>query len=119
MAINVGYEILVDSGVTDNKKAELVWRILQSLDHKTLAVAYATTYSAGASSTNQATITVGGTSEDFGIRVIFDSAVIGTDEVLGLLSILAQVLDPETLTVAHASSYTAGSRVYNLVITLT
>ncbi len=119
MAINVGYEILVDSSLSADKKAELVRRILQSLEHKTLSVVYAASYSAGGSSTNQATITVGGASTDFGFRIIFDSVVIGTDEVSDILRILTQVLDNETLTIAHASSYTAGSRAYQLTITLT
>ena len=120
MAITNGYEILVGANVATHKKtAEIPRRILQVIEHRTLSVAYAASYSAGGSSTNQLTLTVGTGTVDFGIRIIFDSAVIGADKVSEILRIVSQVLDSEDLVTTHASSYTAGSRTYNLVITLT
>lgn len=119
MAINVGYEILVSSSVSADTKAEIVRKVIQILEYKTLSIAYATTYAAGSSSTNQATITYGGGSANFGIRVTMDSAVVGTDVVPDLLSKLLQILAVGTLTISHAAAYTAGSRTYNLVITVT
>jgi hypothetical protein len=119
MAINVGYEILVDASVVADKKAELVRRIIQVLESQTLSLVYATTYAAGSSSTNQATITVGGSSADFGLRVVMDSAVVGTGVVATLLKQLIQILESETITIAHSASYTAGTRTYNIVVTVT
>lgn len=120
MAINVSTEILVGGNIATHKKtAEIPRRILQALEHKTLSIAYAATYSGGSNSTNQVTLTIGSGTVDFGIRVILDSAAVGTDEVSNIHRILEQVLDSETLTISNASSYTAGSRAYNLVITVT
>jgi len=119
MAVNVGYEILVDSSVTDDKKAEIVRRIIQVLEPQTLSIAYVTTYAGGSGSTNQASVTVGGASPDLGIRVIMDSAVVGTGVVAKLLRQLIQALESETITISHAVAYAAGSRAYNLTITVT
>ncbi len=119
MAVNTGYEILLDTTTTADKRAEIVRRVLQALEHKTLSMTNTAAYSAGSTSTNQATITVGGATAAYAIRVIFDSAVIGTDEVSDILRILSQVLDSETLTIAYAASYTAGDRAYNHTITVT
>jgi len=119
MAINTGYEVLVDSTVSADNKAGITHRILQVLDAQTLSVAYATTYSAGSGSTNQASIAVDGASPDFGIRVIMDSAVVGTNTVARILKQLIQVLETNTIVLSHAASYAAGSRAYNITITVT
>jgi len=119
MAVNVGYEVLVDSSVSADKKAEIMRKIIQVLEYRTLSVAYATTYSAGSSSTNQASIAVSGSSPDYGIRVIMDSAVVGTGVVATLLRKLIQAMESETITLSHAASYTAGDRTYNLTVTVT
>ena len=119
MAINTGYEILVDSSVAADTKANIVKRVITALESRTLSIAYATTYSGGANTTNQATITYGGASANFGIRVILDSNVVGTDTVPELLERLITALKSGTLTIAHAAAYAAGTRTYNLTITVT
>lgn len=119
MSINVGYEVLVDASVTADKKAELARKIIQVLEPQTLSLVYAATYAANADSHNQATIAVGGASPDFGIRAIMDSAVVGTGVVAKLLRQLIQTLEAETITIAHAADYAAGSEVYNITITIT
>jgi hypothetical protein len=118
MAINVGYEILLGADVSADNKAALTSRVIQVLQQETLSIAYAATYSAGAASTNQATITIG-SSVDFGIRVIMDSAVVGTKKVAMLLQRLLSVLSSEVITLSHAAAYAEGSRAYNLTITVT
>lgn len=118
MAINVGYEILIGTAISADKKADLTSRILQVLQSETLSIAYATTYAAGTGSTNQATITNGAT-PNFGIRVIMDSAVVGDKVVAALLQRLIAVLLTETIVLTHAAAYAAGTRAYNLVITVT
>ncbi|MBA7478996.1 hypothetical protein ES707_14427 [subsurface metagenome] len=118
MAINVGYEILIGAAVSDDKKADLTSRVLQVLQSETLSVAYATTYDGGAGSTNQASIAIG-TSEDLGIRIIMDSAVVGTKKVADILQRLISVLLSETVVLSHAVAYAAGSRAYNMTITVT
>jgi len=119
MAVNVGYEILIDSGVSADNQAGITRKIIQILEPQTLSVAYATTYAAGSGSTNQATITVGGATAGFAIRIIMDSAVVGTGVVPKLLRQLIQILESETITIAHAAAYAAGTRTYNLTITVT
>jgi HEAT repeat protein len=119
MAIDYGIEILVDSSVAADKKAELVRRVIQLLESETLSLAYATTYSAGSTSVNNNTITVGGASPDLGIRIILDTAVVGTDKAPKILRRVIQGLESETLTIAHAATYAAGDRTYNLTITVT
>jgi hypothetical protein len=119
MATNVGYEILVATAATADKKAEVLQRVLQVLSYRTTAVTYVVTYSAGTSSVNQASISVGGSSPDFGIRVTMDSAVVGTGEVPVILRQLIQCLECETITFANAASYTAGDRAYNVTIAVT
>ena len=120
MAINVGYEILVDSSVAADKWSELIARVLKALSRNTRTTTTpAAAYSAGSTSTNQATITVGGATTGTAIRVVCDSAVVGTDVVPEILRKIVQALEPETLTIAHATSYTAGDRAYNILITLT
>ena len=118
MAIDVGYEILIGSAISADKKADLTSRIEQVLQSETLSIAYATTYAAGSDSTNQATITNGDT-PNFGIRIIMDSAVVGDKVVAALLQRLIAILLTETIALTHAAAYAAGSRAYNLVITVT
>mgnify|MGYP001611007481 FL=1 len=121
MAINYSVEILVDSSVSADKRTELVRKILHVLQGYTRTTTYAATYAAGTTSKNQDTITVGGASPDLGIRVVFDTAAIGTDITPIISSKIRRILDPETLTIAHSSTgaYVLGDRVYNCVITLT
>lgn len=119
MAINVGYEILFDASNTADKKADLTARVLQALRPETLSDALTTTYAAGTTSANQATLAVGGASPDYAIRVIMDSAVVTSKKAAKILARLINVVAPETFTIAHAASYTAGDRAYNHVITVT
>jgi len=118
MSINTGYEILVGAAVTDDKKADLTSRILQVLQMETLSVAHAAAYSAGTTSKNEASIT-NGASVDYGIRIIMDSAVVGTNKVADILQRLIAVLMTETIVLSHAVSYVAGDRAYNITITVT
>jgi len=119
MAVNVGYEILVDASVSADKKAEIARKVIQVLEPQTLNLAYATTYAGGSSSTNQASVAVGGASPNFGIRAIMDSAVVGTGIVAKLLRCLIQILEVETIVLSHAAGYVAGTRTYNITITIT
>jgi hypothetical protein len=120
MAINVGYEILADVNVSDDKKAQILGHVAQVTSSKTLSIAYAATYSAGTTSKNQASLTIGGT-PTFGIRLIMDSAVVGTTYVARLLSQLISILIPETIVLSHSSTgaYVSGDRTYNVTITVT
>ena len=56
---------------------------------------------------------------NFAIRVIMDSAVVGADVVPELVRRVIQVLEPETLVLTNAATYTTGDRTYNLVATVT
>ena len=117
MAVDTGIEILVDSDESADKKSEVLRRVLQVLDRYTCTITYAATYSAGSTSKNLVSIEVGGTGEDYGIRVIMDDAVI-TDYPT-VLANLIKCLENETLTLtANATAYTAGDRAYNVSITL-
>ena len=124
MAINHGVEILIDDGESDDFKAQALRRILNVLDRHTVALTtLATTYAAGSGSTNLTSISVGDEqaafSADFGIRVIFDTAVIGTDTAPEIERALIQIFERNTISIVHAASYAAGSRTYNAVITCT
>lgn len=119
MAINRAYEIVVDSSVSDDKKAEIQAKIVRALAYRTRSIAYAASYSAGSSSESQISIEIGGASEDFGIRVIFDSAVVGAGVVGDILETMLRELRSETRVFVFDNTYTAGDRAYNLVITLT
>jgi len=118
MAVDYGLEVLIDSSVTTTNKAKIVRKILLALEPNTLSVAYATTYTAGAGSTNEVTLTVGGASPDFGIRIIIDETAYSTDKLPNLVQKILRTLAQETLTIAHAAAYAAGTRAYNLVITV-
>ena len=114
----VGYEILIGAAVSDDKKADLTSRILQVLQTETLSIAYVTTYVTGSGSGNQATIT-NGASVDYGIQILMDSAGVGTNKVADLLQRLIAILLTETIVLTHAAAYAAGTRVYNMTITVT
>lgn len=118
MAVDTGYEILIGSAISADKKADLTSRILQVLQTETLSIAYATTYAAGSGSTNQASIANGAT-PNFGIRIIMDSAVVGDKVVADLLQRLIAILLTETIALTHAAAYVAGTRAYNITITVT
>jgi len=119
MATNVGYEILVATASSADKKAKILHRVLQVLGCRTTALIYAATYSDGTTSVNQASISVGGSSPNFGIRITMDSAVVGTGEVPVILRQLIQCLECETITLANAASYVSGDRAYNVTIAVT
>ena len=58
MAVNYGIEVLVDSTVSADKKAEITRRLIQVLESQTLSIAYAAAWAAGTTSVNQQTLTV-------------------------------------------------------------
>ena len=118
MAITTAYEILIDSSDAD-KRTEYVARIMQALVGYIRTTTYSAAYSAGSTSTNQATIQLAGVGAvDDAIRVTMDSAVIGTDEVPEVLRKIIAALAGETLVIAHAAAYAAGDRTYNVNIAL-
>jgi hypothetical protein len=117
MATDIGFEILVDSGQTEQKNTEIVDLVYSALARYTKTPTYAAAYSAGSTSTNAVTIHVGGTSPDFGIRVTLDKAVIV--DYPAVLRLLLGALQRETLTLAcNATLYTAGDRAYEVSIAL-
>jgi len=118
MAVDIGYEILIGTAITADKKAALTNRVLQILQPESLSIVYAATYATGAGSTNQATIS-NDVTPNFGIRVIMDKAVVGDKKVASLLKKLIGILLSETIVLTHAAAYAAGTRVYNLTITVT
>jgi len=121
MAVDYGIEILIDvtiSGVAD-KYADILQRILRTLASDTLSVTYAASYSAGSGSTNEITITVGGTGTvGFGIRIIVDETAYTPAKMLALELRVLRALSSEATTVAHAAGYTAGDRAYQATITV-
>ncbi len=120
MAINVGFEILVASAVSADTKSNILTRVLAAVQDRTVTATYNASYSAGSTSKSLVSIEVGGTSEDYGIRVVMDSAVVGTTTYSLILSRLLQVLQDQTLTLtASATAYTAGDRAHNVILTLT
>lgn len=119
MATDYGIEILVDSSQTDDQKSDVLREVLQALAVDTLALVYAASYSAGSSSVNEQTVTVGGASPDYGIRVVLDETVYGTNKLPNLVQRILQALAARTLTIANAATYTAGDRAYQVVITVT
>jgi len=119
VATDYGVEILGDSSLSADDKSDIVREVLQSLSIDTLSLVYAATYVAGSTSTNEVTVTVGGTSADFGIRVVLDESAYGTNKLPDLVKRLLQALAARTLTIAHAAAYAAGDRTYNIVITVT
>jgi len=118
MSVDTGYEILVGTAIAADKKADIASRVLQVLQSETLSVAYATTYAAGTTSKNQASI-ANGVTPTFGIRIIMDSAVVGDKKVADILQRLIAVLLTESIAITFYASYTAGDRVYNMTITVT
>lgn len=126
MAINHDIEILIDDGESDDFKAQALRRILNVLDRHTVALtSLATDYVTGADDTSLTTINVGDEqdafSADFGIRVIFDTdtPVISKDTAPEIERALIQIFERDTISITHAASYTDGTRVYNVVITVT
>jgi len=124
MAVNHGVEILVDDGETDNFKTNVLRRIIRALSGYTLVpTTLATSYSAGSSSTNEMTLSVGDEQDaftaDFAVRLIFDTAVVGTDIVPEIERVLIQAFEKDTISITHTAAYTAGDRTYNMVLTVT
>ena len=120
MAINYGIEILIDNTIAADKNTDVVRRVMHILGGHTRTTTYVATYSAGSTSVNQVTITVGGTGTvGIAIRVTWDTAVIGTDITPEIVRKVIRMLESEALTIAHAATYTAGNRAYNVKIVLT
>ena len=115
MATDKGYEILVGSSISADKHASILATVLRVIPPKTRTVTFNTTYAAGTTSVNQATIAIG-TTVDLAIRVTMDSAVVGTEYVANVLSNLIKALKAEGITLTYGSTYTAGDRTYNLNI---
>ncbi len=118
MAVNTGYEVLIGSSISADKHASILAAVLGIVPPKTRTVTYVTTYSAGTTSVNQATITIG-TTIDLGIRLVMDSVVVGTAYVASLLSALLGVLAFEGVVLTNAASYVAGDRAYNVNVSIT
>ena len=119
MAVDIGYEILIDSAQTENKNTQILDLVLSALSRYTKTVTYAASYSAGTTSKNAVTIQVGAsfTTPDYGIRVTMDSAVI--TDYAAVLKLLLGVVQRETVTLAaNATLYTAGDRAYEASIAL-
>lgn len=117
MAANVGFEILVDSGQSADKKAQILDLVLSAVSRYTTTITYAATYSAGTTSKNGVSIEVEGTGEDFGIRVTLDSAVI--TRYATVLDLLLSVVSRDSTTLTFSdTAYTAGNRAYNVSIAL-
>ncbi len=117
MATDKGYEILVGSSISADKHASILATILRVIPPKARTVTFNTTYAAGTTSVNQATIAIG-TTVDLAIRVTMDSAVVGTEYVARLLSNLIKALNPEGITLTYGAGYTAGNRTYNVTIAI-
>ena len=122
MAINVGFSILVASAVSARTKSNILKRVLAALQDRTITTTYNATYAFNADSRNLMQIEVGGTSEDYGIRIVMDSAVVGTTTYALILSRLLSAVQDQTLTLiapANGSLYTAGTSVDNVILTIT
>ena len=113
---DTGFEILIDSSLSEDKKAAILRSITQVLNRYDCEISYNATYDAGSSSTNQVSINVGGASEDYGIRVYFDASV--RTDYPSILSDLIEVVRRHSLTLNANSSFTVGDRVYNAEILL-
>uniref|UniRef100_A0A6M3K352 Uncharacterized protein n=1 Tax=viral metagenome TaxID=1070528 RepID=A0A6M3K352_9ZZZZ len=118
MATDTGYQVIVGSSISADNRAGILKSVLEVVPPKTRTVTFATTYAAGTTSVNQATLTIG-TTATLGIRLIMDSAVVGTAYVASLLRALLQALAPYGVVLTNAASYTAGDRTYNVTITIT
>lgn len=128
MAVDYAIELLIDnsiSGTTDTY-ASLLRKVLAALESETVAVTYAASYSAGTTSRNAVTITVGGTGTvGFAIRVTFDRTAYGQDKVPTMLRRVIAALEAEALTIkgggdgdgtAGTNEYVAGNRAYQASI---
>jgi len=71
----------------------------------------------GSNSTSQISFEIGSGNQIFAIRIIFDTDIIGSRQA-SILRRIIQVLEGEPPRVCHAEGYYEGTRVYNLVITL-
>lgn len=58
MATDYGIRILIDATVSADKKAEIVARVLQALQSRTLSLAHNAAFAEGTSTTDQVEITV-------------------------------------------------------------
>ena len=118
MPINYSIAINVYDSVSADKQATLTRRILQVLESQTLSIEYHNAYDVGANSTNQIRFEIGSGNINFAIRIIFETDVIGSRHS-GIVRRIFQVLEGEPPAgIQHAESYNQGTRVYNLVITL-
>ena len=121
MAINTGIEILVHSGVGADKWPDIAQRVINVLggSYTRTMTTPAATYAAGSSSTNEVSITVGGATTDRAIRIVWDDAVVGTDALSDITAKINTVLGNEVLVPTHAAAYAAGTRAYQILLTLT
>lgn len=119
MAVDLAFEVLIDSGVTADKKASIETKVLSALASHTLSLAHAASYSAGSSSRNAVGIEVGGASEDYGIRISIDSGVSDDTKVDILRKLLAALASESLKIVPNSTIYTAGDRAYNTTVTVT
>ena len=117
MPINYSIAINVYDSVSADKQATLTRRILQILESQTLSIEYHNAYNGGANSTSQISFEIGSGNQIFAIRIIFDTDIIGSRHA-SILRRIIQVLEGEPPKVCHAEGYHEGTRVYNLVITL-
>jgi hypothetical protein len=119
MAVDLAFEVLITSGVTADKKADIARKVLSALASHTLSLGHAASYSAGSTSRNAVGIEVGGTSPDYGIRVSIDSGVSDDNKANILRKLLAALAGESLKIVPNTTIYTAGNRAYNTTVTVT
>ena len=118
MAVDTGFDIRIDTDNEDDR-TRIVLQVLQALAKYTRTTTYNATYSAGTDA-NQTIIKVVATGTvNVSIRVHFDSAVVGADEVPEILRKILQALSAETLDITHGGTYTAGNGDSNVDVVLT
>jgi len=128
MATNYGVEVTIDSSVSASDFCRILDALLRGLVNApktggatiTCTATFAAAYAAGTTSKNQTSYTFGGASADRAIRVVWDTAVIGTDETPIINSLIERLVRWGTITVSHSSTgaYVLGDRAYQVTLTL-
>jgi len=121
MAADSGISVFLDvSEITADKVAQVLRRILQVLEYRTLTLAHNASYSAGTSVDEvQATVSAGGTvTVDYSIRVLLDST-LSDDIKAEITRRVLQVIEPETVKMGYAASFTEGNGTMQVEITVT
>lgn len=121
-----GMEILLDSSLGKAEKLEIEGRVCgvcrAYMDPSfTNDLSHNAEYSAGSSSVRQVTISVGGSSPDFGIDIRASSSTADDFTDKDWYSLVAKIkaaLSDKSLTLTNAASYTEGDRAYNTIIQL-